>query len=454
MAREFNFSANREQSKTSLDSAEVQPKIEGRAFKDSGIEWIGQIPKEWRVCLTSMLFHEHKEKNSGLKETNLLSLSYGAIKRKDINTNEGLLPQSFETYNVIKKGDIIFRLTDLQNDKRSLRTGLCKENGIITSAYVTLRANKELNSAYFHYLFHSYDICKVFYGLGDGVRQGMNWEDVRKVMIFLPSLSEQQKIANFLDKVCGEVDEMVALQETMIEELKAYKQSVITEAVTKGLNPNAPMRNSGIDWIGEIPDEWNLISLQSLSESIRNGYVGPTRDLFKDEGVKYIQSLHLKDGTIDFDKHHYFVSEDWANKHPKIFKDDLLIVQTGDIGQVAVVTPEYDACNCHALIIVVLKSELCLPLYVSYYLRSSVGKELLLQCKTGALLPHLNSGKIGVTPITLPSLDEQRAIATYLDTKCSEIDSLIALKQAKIEELKEYKKSVIYEYVTGKKEVI
>ena len=100
MAREFNFSANREQSKTSLDSAEVQPKIEGRAFKDSGIEWIGQIPKEWKVCLTSMLFHEHKEKNSGLKETNLLSLSYGAIKRKDINTNEGLLPQSFETYNV------------------------------------------------------------------------------------------------------------------------------------------------------------------------------------------------------------------------------------------------------------------------------------------------------------------------------------------------------------------
>ena len=160
-----------------------------REMRHSGIEWIGEIPKEWKTCYTSSLFHEHKEKNIGLKNTNLLSLSYGKIKQKDINTNEGLLPQSFETYNVIRKGDIVFRLTDLQNDKRSLRTGLCKEDGIITSAYVTLRANAEVDSAYFHFLFHSYDECKVFYGLGDGVRQGMNWADVRKLSLIVPPLS-------------------------------------------------------------------------------------------------------------------------------------------------------------------------------------------------------------------------------------------------------------------------
>ena len=399
-----------------------------REYKDSGIEWIGQIPKEWEVCLTTMLFHEHKEKNIGLKETNLLSLSYGAIKRKDINTNEGLLPQSFETYNVIKKGDIIFRLTDLQNDKRSLRTGLCKENGIITSAYVTLRANKELNSAYFHYLFHSYDICKVFYGLGDGVRQGMNWEDVRKVMIFLPSLSEQQKIADYLDKVCGEVDDMVTLQETMIEELKAYKQSVITEAVTKGLNPNVPMRNSGIDWIGEIPEHWEIAKLKYYINVDSGDAI--TSEQISDKGMYPV----------------YGGGEIMGYFSDYNITDEYLIV--GRVGA---------RCGC-----VTMPNKKCWATDNALVIKSDWNKQYLFYLLDGANLNRLNTSnaqplitatKLKNVYVPILGLDEQHAIASYLDTKCSEIDSLIALKQAKIEELKEYKKSVIYEYVTGKKEV-
>ena len=229
-----------------------------RAMKDSGIPWIGEIPETWNVNMLSSLFDEHKQKNKDLSETNLLSLSYGKIIRKDINTNEGLLPESFDGYNIISDGDIVFRLTDLQNDKRSLRTGLCLEKGIITSAYVTIRARQKLYPPYYHYLVHSYDVCKVFYGMGDGVRQGMNYSDLRKLLLVSPSYSEQQRIAEFLDRKCAEVDEMIALQEQIIEELKAYKQSVITEAVTKGLTPAAPMRDSGIDWIGYIPEHWEV----------------------------------------------------------------------------------------------------------------------------------------------------------------------------------------------------
>ena len=420
-----------------------------REMKDSGIEWIGQIPKEWEVNKIGNLYQVRNEKVSD-KDYPPLSV-----------TMNGIVPQ-LETAAKTNNGDDrkLVCKGDFAINSRSDRRGSCgvsQYDGSVSLINTILKPRGSMNSQYYNWLFHTELFADEFYKWGHGIVDDLwttRWQEMKNISIVYPSLQEQQKIADYLDKVCGEVDEMVALQEKMIEELKAYKQSIITEAVTKGLNPNVPMKDSGIDWIGEVPHEWRIISLQSLSESIRNGYVGPTRDLFKDEGIRYIQSLHLKDGVIDFDRHHYYVSEEWANQHPKIHKDDLLIVQTGDIGQVAIVPKEYDDCNCHALIIVVLKQELCLPTYISYYLRSTVGKELLLKCKTGALLPHLNSGKIGVTPITLPSKDEQQSIASYLDTKCVEIDALIAIKQAKIEELKDYKKSVIYEYVTGKKEVV
>ena len=221
-------------------------------MKPSGIEWIGDIPDDWKVAKLSSIFIEHKEKNVGLKESNLLSLSYGKIKRKDINTNEGLLPQSFETYNIIRKDDIVFRLTDLQNDKRSLRTAIATEPGIITSAYVTLRSKVGINSKYFHYLFHIYDICKVFYGMGDGVRQGMGFADLKKLSILIPSIQTQQKIADYLDEKCGEIDKTIEKQKESIEKLKAYKQSLISETVTKGLNKSTPLKPTGIDFLGDI----------------------------------------------------------------------------------------------------------------------------------------------------------------------------------------------------------
>lgn len=175
-----------------------------REMKDSGVEWIGMMPSKWELVQLGSLFSEHKQKNIGMQSKNLLSLSYGNIIRKDINTSDGLLPESFEGYNVIDDGDIVLRLTDLQNDQRSLRVGLCCEKGIVTSAYVTLRKRSfALNSKYFYYLIHSYDIRKGFYGMGAGVRQGLNYAGVKKVMLTLPPADEQKGIITFLDKKCS-----------------------------------------------------------------------------------------------------------------------------------------------------------------------------------------------------------------------------------------------------------
>ncbi len=440
-----------------------------REMRHSGIEWIDEIPKEWNICRlkdVGTLYGGLTGKagdDFNVEEDDISYMLY--IPFTNIFNNDSINPNQLfkvkieqgEKQNLVQKGDLLFLMSSEDYDgvgKPAIMEEQVDDLGL-NSFCKGLRIYNNTNSKFLFYLLSSHLHRELVRQEAKGfIRINLRQDRLSCCPIFLPPLPEQQKIANYLDKVCGEVDEMIALQEQMIEELKAYKQSVITEAVTKGLNPDVPMKDSGIDWIGEIPEGWEIISLQSLSKSIRNGYVGPTRDLFKDEGIKYIQSLHLKDGVIDFDKHHYYVSEEWANQHPKIHEDDLLIVQTGDIGQVAIVPKEFDDCNCHALIIVVLNKKLCLPTYISYYLRSSVGKELLLRCKTGALLPHLNSGKIGVTPINLPSINEQQSIASYLDTKCAEIDALIAIKQAKIDELKDYKKSVIYEYVTGKKEVV
>ena len=201
-------------------------------MKDSGIPWIGEIPEGWSVSILSSIFSEHKCLNTESLENNLLSLSYGKIKRKDINTIGGLLPESFNHYNIVEKGDIVLRLTDLQNDKRSLRTGLCKEKGIITSAYVTIRNRGNDNCDYMHYLLHVYDICKVYYGMGNGVRQGINYSDIRSLKIIIPPLSEQQAISSYLDEKCADIDELISLRKKKIEELKEYKKSVIFEVVT------------------------------------------------------------------------------------------------------------------------------------------------------------------------------------------------------------------------------
>lgn len=235
-----------------------------------------------------------------------------------------------------------------------------------------------------------------------------------------------------------------------IDLLGELKQTIITDAVTKGLNPNAPMKDSGVEWIGEVPQHWEVRRLKTLCKSIRNGYVGPTRDLYQEFGIPYIQSVHIKDGDILFEREEYYVSEEWAKKHPKIKKGNILVVQTGDIGQIALVNAKYDLCNCHALIILDINNNVISSEFLSLYLRSNIGKELMLQTKTGALLPHLNSTQIGSTKALLPSFQEQQSIVAYIEKETTKIDSQITKANRRIELLEELKQSIITEAVTGK----
>lgn len=430
-------------------------------YKDSGIAWIGEIPEHWKVCKLSTLFFQHKQKNNDTQESNLLSLSYGNIKRKDINTSEGLLPESFENYNIIDKDDIVFRLTDLQNDKRSLRSALCKERGIITSAYIVIRKRSNLNSSYFNHLFRAYDECKVFYGLGEGVRQGMNYDDLRNLEILLPEQTIQQSIAAYLDQKCGEIDELITLQEEMITKLQSYKQSVITEAVTKGLDKNVPLKDSGIEWIGMIPEHWEVKRLKNLGY-LYGGLTGKTGNDFNvEEGDNYeyfipftniFNNMYVDMNLLGKVK----VSPN--EKQNKVIKNDILFLMSSEdydgIGKSSLCKenhpyPLYLNSFCKGLRV----ENKFKSIFLNYFMNSAVGKYFCQIASNGFIRINLRQDKLLACPILCPPLPEQQSIADYLDQRCSKIDELISIKQQKIEKLKEYKKSLIFECVTGKRKV-
>lgn len=430
-------------------------------MKNSGIEWIGEIPEDWEVVYLSSIFDEHKRKNTGLVCKNLLSLSYGKIKRKDINTTDGLLPESFEGYNIIEKGDIVLRLTDLQNDQRSLRTGIAQETGLITSAYTTIRCLPRIASPqYMHYYLHSFDTSKGFYGMGDGVRQGLNFDGIKKIFMLLPPIAKQQRIADYLDKKCAAVDRLMENQRLQIEKLKEYKQSLITEAVTKGLDKTVPLKSSGVEWIGDIPEGWKVKKMLHVCNLITD-YVasGSFADLASNVTYLDYPDYALLVRTIDVSKKGHNAQCVYIDKHAydflsnsNLFGGELMFPNIGaSVGDVYIVPKLYEKMSLAPNSIMVRGKNN--NKFIYYYFLTNIGRNSLLDIAKSTAQPKFNKTDFRQLKIIFPPLSEQQQIAESLDKKCAEIDGLISIKQQKIEKLTEYKKSLIYEYVTGKKQV-
>lgn len=415
-------------------------------MKNSGIEWVGDIPAEWETHPIYYYFGERKHKNSLGKEGNLLSLSYGKVIRKDITSSDGLLPENYNGYNIVEKNDVVLRLTDLQNDKRSLRTGLVKERGILTSAYVTLRPIKEEFSPFFHYVLHAYDVMKVFYNMGNGVRQGLNFDELSKCMLIAPPISEQKAIAGFLDKKCGEVDALIADIQQEIETLEQYKRSVITEAVTKGLDPSVPMKDSGAGWMPTVPAHW-------LVEKIKYHLHLKTQKNMSD---RQVLSLYRDYGIVPKDSrddNHNVTSEDTSSY--RFVRVGDFVVNKMKAWQGSVAVSQYEGIVSPAYFVYEFIDESFDKKYFHYLLRNKSYTIEFMRLSGGIRVGQwdLPAEAFENTLVLIPPIEEQQQIADYLDKKCKEIEGVIADKQSQIETLESYKKSLIYEYVTGKKEV-
>lgn len=419
-----------------------------RLMQNSGIEWIGEIPKEWTINSISQLFSQVKNKNTDLQETNLLSLSYGKIKRKNIETTDGLLPDSFDGYNIVELNDIVLRLTDLQNDHKSLRVGLVTERGIITSAYLTIRNHSESIAKFLYFYLHAFDISKGFYGMGAGVRQGLNWDGIKWLKILSPSIPEQQAIADFLDTQCSHIDSVIEKTRAAIEEYKKLKQSVITQVVTKGIRPNREMKDSGIEWIGEIPKEWAVQRIKTIFNLRDERNYLPLEEvnlisLYTDKGVVQHSDLEKTTGNKASN----------ADGYKIVYENDIIVniilCWMGAIGR-----SDYQGVTSPAYDIYVPSNTIECRFYHHYFRTKGFSGDCYKRGKgIMAMRWRTYSDQFRDIKVVVPPLKEQQEILNYLDEKTAAIDSLISKKEQLISELEAYKKSLIYEYVTGKKEV-
>lgn len=411
-----------------------------REMKDSGVAWIGEIPKEWEISLINTLY---TVRNTKVSDVDYQPLSV---------TMKGIVPQlstaaktnAHDDRKLVKKGDFAI---NSRSDRRG-SCGISDYDGSVSLINTVLSPRNEMNPIYYSWLFHSSEFADEFYRWGHGIVDDLwttRWQEMRNISIPVPPLSIQHQIAAYLDQKCTQIDALIINQQKQIERLKAYKQSLITETVTKGLNPDVPMKDSGVEWIGEIPEDWEVIRVKNLlNERKERSLTGEEEPL----------SMSQKVGLV-----------------PTKILDMIPNMASSFVGAKIVYINDlvFNKLKAHlGVFSVSMYNGLVSPDYAVYY---STGKANLKyleylfktpQCisefrkrSTGiaAGLTRLYTDGLFAIECPYPSFNEQQAIVSYLDQKCTQIDKLISIKQKKIEKLQQYKKSLIYEYVTGKKEI-
>lgn len=423
-------------------------------MKDSGISFIGMIPSDWNVTRNKNVFSCTKELvGTASSETQLLSLTTKGIKEKDINNPEGKLPESFDTHQFVKKNDMVMCLFDL--DVSAVFSGLSPYDGMISPAYRVLHCKNNIIPKFADYWFRYISDGRKFNHYAKNIRYTLNYEDFSTLPIVQPPIDRQCRIADYLDEKCSKIDAIIEKQQTVIEKLKAYKLSVITEAVTKGLNPDVKMKDSGIKWVDSIPSKWeNRKMLSILSMRVVDGpHESP--ELF-DEGIPYISATAVVNGKIDFSLMRGYISSEYCDECDKRYKPkqgDILVIKLGaSTGKVAMVETN-DRFNIWVPLAAVRCNEEAFPRFVYYAFQSDYFLRQMELSWTFGTQQTLGLKTIEQLRILVPPISEQGEISTYLDIKCSAIDNVIAHKEAIIEKLTSYKKSLIYEVVTGKKEI-
>jgi type I restriction enzyme S subunit len=429
------------------------------AYKPSGVEWLGDVPEHWEVKPLCGCASERCESNKGMIEDNLLSLSYGRIVQKDMSSNDGLLPESFETYQIIRRGDIVFRLTDLQNDKRSLRSALVEEDGIITSAYLAVKP-ESADSRFLAHLFRAYDSTKVFYSMGGGLRQSMKYADVKRLPTLLPPPAEQTAIAAFLDRETGKIDALVAEQRRLMELLKEKRQAVISHAVTRGLNPEAKLKPSGIEWLGDVPEHWEAVQVKHLARPGKKTFTDGDwieAPFVTDEGVRLIQTGNVGIGFYKEQGFRYVSEETFEKLNcTEFMPGDVLICRLdGPVGR-ACLAPDLGVRMITSVDNAILKcADDVVPEYVVAILSSVPWLSWIdALCRVGGgFRLRISRSQLGEIRVPMPPHEEQLAIVEHLKTVTASFDTLTAEAQRAIDLLQERRTALISAAVTGQIDV-
>lgn len=426
-----------------------------REMKDSGIEWVGAIPAAWGVHRIASHFQEIKEKNTANAYSNALQFKMGKIIAKPQKWDEDETNETYSAYTVVHPNTIMINGLNLEFDFVTQRVARVECNGIITSAYIALSPRDDINAEYICYLLKSYDACRAFHSMGRGLRKILSYSELKNKPIVVPPLAEQERIAAFLDAECAEIDAVLEKTRASIEEYKKLKQAVITQAVTKGIRGDRPMKDSGIEWIGEIP-AGVPISRVGLHFDIVLGKMlcsAPVDDNYTLESYYCAADVHFE-GLSNGEKKKMWFSPDEKEQYC-VKNGDLLVVEGGaGAGGCAIAVSTDVPIYIQNSIMIVRSKGISNIRYLRYLLECLVKKGYIDVVCNKATIPHFTKDKLANVPFIVFSQSEQEEIAEYLNEKCAGIDALIVKKQQYLTEIENYKKSLIYEYVTGKKEVV
>lgn len=414
-------------------------------MKYSGVEWIGEIPKDWEILPTKRFFSHTKTLAGDKVDTyERLALTMNGVIKRSKDDSEGLQPEKFDTYQVLKENELVFKLIDLANVKTS-RVGLSPFTGIVSPAYIVL-TNESDDNRFYYYFFISMYYNEIFNRLGDnGVRSSLNAQDLLSVPIVNISSDTQHRIADFLDDKCGKIDRYIEKQQQIIDKLKEYKQAVITEAVTKGLNPDVPMKDSGIEWIGMIPEHWEVKKFGYIA-TVKANLVHPNAygdyPQVSSENIEKSTGRLLKCKTVNdvgvISDNHLF------------FKGQILYSKIRPALNKACIAPFDGLCSADIYPIETMEN-------TEFVLFSILSESFLEQVRTltetRVKMPKINQNELSGIISCVPPLDEQNKIVAYINRKMKLIDLVLVKKERILEKLTEYKKSLIYEAVTGKMEV-
>lgn len=420
-----------------------------REMKDSGIEWVGQIPFSWDVKPIRAKFREVTEKNKLGIEKNALKFTYGNIVKKDNfdAADDDYVANTILNYMVVNPGTIMLNGLNLNFDFVTQRVALVKERGIITSAYIAFAPilDDDISTQFFTYLLKAYDSCKAFHNMGGGVRKILNFAELKKQYIVYPTITEQKRIANFLDAKCAEIDALTADIQTQIDTLEQYMRSVITETVTKGLNPDVEMKDSGIEEVGKIPGTWIKTRFKYVAE-IKSNLVSPegyeeypqiSPDNIEKNAGKLLAYNSVEEVGIISGNHLFYKGQILYSKiRPNLNK--------------VIIAPFDGLCSADMYPI---ESNQMTKFILYMMLSDYFVEQVSIVIHDRVKMPKINQDELGEIRVVIPIPKDQMDIVRYLDEKCSEIDAIIIEKKEQLTTLNEYKKSLIYEYVTGKKEV-
>lgn len=429
-------------------------------MKDSGIDWIGKIPDEWTTRQIRYLFEIRDERNyKPLSEVNLISVytDKGVLQHSDIEQTTGNKAQNADGYKHVYKNDLVVNIILCWMGA----LGISDFDGVTSPAY-DVYSPKNLDlifPKYYHYLFRTPQFNGKCYTEGRGIMQ-MRWRtyssEFKSIKIPLPPLSEQTKIANFLDKKCAQIDSIIEESKKSIEEYKSWKQSVIFEAVT-GKNLSCKKKDSGIEWLGEIPENFIITRIKHIATLAgRIGWQGLTSQEYSDEGCYLITGINFSNGEINWESCVRVPYSRWEEASQiQIKNGDLLITKDGTVGKVAIVNNMPDKTSLNSGVLLIRQNKkVCSTRFLFWILQSNVFWKWFNYINAGnSTIIHLYQHDFSNFSFPNPSIEIQNEISNYLDKKCAQIDSLISEKQSLIKDLAEYKKSLIFEAVTGKRRV-